>query len=120
MRCVWWQTTQFFSRKIAPAWLRAANCQRQLAAPELPVAIPGTGSELPLKIAPAWLLQQIAKGNLLPTQLPLAIAWHSFELPMREGLQRKAHRICIGKSEDLERKARFFCPSSDKKNAPKT
>jgi hypothetical protein len=24
------------------------------------------------------------------------------------GLQRKAHRICIGKSEDLERKARFF------------
>jgi hypothetical protein len=26
----------------------------------------------------------------------------------RKGLQRKAHRICIGKSEDLERKARFF------------
>jgi hypothetical protein len=26
----------------------------------------------------------------------------------RKGLKRKSHRICIGKSEDLERKARFF------------
>jgi hypothetical protein len=32
----WWQTTQFFPRKIATTGLRAANCQRQLAAPELP------------------------------------------------------------------------------------
>jgi hypothetical protein len=33
-----------------------------------------------------------------------------FALPLcaRKGLQRKAHRICISKSEDLERKARFF------------
>jgi hypothetical protein len=33
----------------------------------------------------------------------------------RKGLERKAHRICIGKSEDLQRKARFFCPVSGKK-----
>jgi hypothetical protein len=38
--------------------------------------------------------------------------------PMREGLQRKARRICMGKSEDLERKARFFC-GLPQKNAPK-
>ncbi|MDR1316994.1 MAG: hypothetical protein LBK13_08995, partial [Spirochaetales bacterium] len=31
-----------------------------------------------------------------------------FALPLRKGLERKAHRICIGKSEDLERKARFL------------
>jgi hypothetical protein len=31
--------------KIATAWLRASNCQRQLDAPELPLAIPGTGSQ---------------------------------------------------------------------------
>jgi hypothetical protein len=30
-----------------------------------------------------------------------------FAAGRRKGLQRKAHRICIGKSEDLERKARF-------------
>jgi hypothetical protein len=29
-------------------------------------------------------------------------------LGARKGLKRKAHRICIGKSEDLARKARFF------------
>jgi hypothetical protein len=29
-------------------------------------------------------------------------------LGARQGLQWKARRICIGKSEDLERKARFF------------
>jgi hypothetical protein len=28
-------------------------------------------------------------------------------LRTRKGLQRKARRICMGKSEDLERKARF-------------
>jgi hypothetical protein len=28
--------------------------------------------------------------------------------PSSGALQRKAHRICISKSEDLERKARFF------------
>jgi hypothetical protein len=28
----------------------------------------------------------------------------------RKGLQRKARRICMGKSEDLQRKARFFTP----------
>jgi hypothetical protein len=33
--------------KIATAWLRAANCQRQLAAPGIATAISGTGSELP-------------------------------------------------------------------------
>jgi hypothetical protein len=27
---------------------------------------------------------------------------------LRKGLQRKARRICISKSEDLQRKARFF------------
>jgi hypothetical protein len=46
--------------KIATAGLRAANCQRQLAAPELPVAIPGADSELPngsLVLKPqAWTL----------------------------------------------------------------
>ncbi|MDR1625428.1 MAG: hypothetical protein LBT33_02715 [Spirochaetia bacterium] len=26
--------------------------------------------------------------------------------PMQPGLQRKAHRLCMGKAEDLERKAR--------------
>jgi hypothetical protein len=36
----------------------------------------------------------------------------------RKGLQRKAHRICIGKSEDLERKARFFARFERAKNAP--
>jgi hypothetical protein len=36
----------------------------------------------------------------------------------RKGLQRKAHRICIGKSEDWERKARFFCPAAGKKMRP--
>jgi hypothetical protein len=41
-----------------------------------------------------------------------------FELPPRQGLERKAHRICIGKSEDLERKARFFCPAAGKKRRP--
>jgi hypothetical protein len=30
-----------------------------------------------------------------------------FELPLRKGLKRKYHRICISKSEELERKARF-------------
>jgi hypothetical protein len=35
----------------------------------------------------------------------------------RKGLQRKAHRICMGKSEDLERKARFFAALAAK-NAP--
>jgi hypothetical protein len=38
---------------------------------------------------------------------------------MREGLQRKARRICMGKSEDLERKARFFCGLPAKKRAQK-
>jgi hypothetical protein len=38
----------------------------------------------------------------------------------RKGLERKAHRICIGKSEDLERKARFLGrPPGRPKNAPK-
>jgi hypothetical protein len=50
----------------------------------------------------------------VPTELPLAIQWHGFELPPRKGLQRKAHRICIGKSEDLERKARFFAAMPQK------
>jgi hypothetical protein len=42
-----------------------------------------------------------------------------FALPLgaRKGLERKAHRICIGKSEDLERKARF--PALRAGNAPK-
>jgi hypothetical protein len=31
------------------------------------------------------------------------------------GLQRKAHRKRMGASEDLERKARFFCPPGGKK-----
>jgi hypothetical protein len=35
----------------------------------------------------------------------------------RKGLQRKAHRICMGKSEDLERKARFLALCA--KNVPK-
>jgi hypothetical protein len=32
----------------------------------------------------------------------------------RKGLQRKAHRLCIGKAEDLQRKARFFTPRGKK------
>jgi hypothetical protein len=38
---------------------------------------------------------------------------------MRKGLQWKAHRKRIGASEDLERKARFFCPAAGKKMRPK-
>jgi hypothetical protein len=34
--------------------------------------------------------------------LRVSAAWR------RKGLQRKAHRICMSKSEDLQRKARFF------------
>ncbi|MDR1317557.1 MAG: hypothetical protein LBK13_11865 [Spirochaetales bacterium] len=34
----------------------------------------------------------------------------------RNGLKRKSHRICISKSEELERKARFLARSA--KNAP--
>jgi hypothetical protein len=32
----------------------------------------------------------------------------------RKGLERKAHRNCIGNSEDLERKARFFAVQPQK------
>ncbi|MDR1315499.1 MAG: hypothetical protein LBK13_01390, partial [Spirochaetales bacterium] len=38
-------------------------------------------------------------------------------LGARQGLQWKARRICFGKSEDLERKARFFAAESRKKGA---
>jgi hypothetical protein len=37
-----------------------------------------------------------------------------FELPLRKGLKRKAHRICISKSEELKRKARFFAAAPQK------
>jgi hypothetical protein len=36
----------------------------------------------------------------------MAIPWPYSEL-LHKGLERKAHRICMSKSEDLERKARF-------------
>jgi hypothetical protein len=49
-------------------------------------------------------------------KLPEAISWLGFELPLRKGLKRKAHRICMGKSEDLERKAWFLALRA--KNAP--
>jgi hypothetical protein len=44
----------------------------------------------------------------------------NFALPLgaRKGLQRKAHRNCIGNSEDLQRKARFFARLRAK-NVPK-
>jgi hypothetical protein len=38
-------------------------------------------------------------------------------LGVRTGLQRKARRICISKSGDLQRKARFFAALAAK-NAP--
>jgi hypothetical protein len=40
----------------------------------------------------------------------LPACFHGFYLARgpRKGLQRKPHRICVGKSEELERKARFF------------
>jgi hypothetical protein len=37
-----------------------------------------------------------------------------FALPLCQGLKRKSHRICMGKSEDLERKARFLARSAKK------
>ncbi|MDR1317956.1 MAG: hypothetical protein LBK13_13905, partial [Spirochaetales bacterium] len=40
----------------------------------------------------------------------MAIPGPYSDLPMRKGLERKAHRKRMGASEDLERKARFFCP----------
>jgi hypothetical protein len=60
----------------------------------------------------------IADSNYAPMKLPTVISWPSPELLPRKGLQRKAHRICIGKSEDFERKARFFARLWAK-NAPK-
>jgi hypothetical protein len=36
-------------------------------------------------------------------------------LPLRKGLEWKAHRKRMGASEDLERKARFFCLAAGKK-----
>jgi hypothetical protein len=50
-------------------------------------------------------------------------AGHNFALqnycsPMQPGLQRKSHRICIGKSEELERKARFFAEQKMRTDYP--
>jgi hypothetical protein len=36
----------------------------------------------------------------------------------REGLQRKSRRICTGKSEELERKARFAAPGRKRAKIP--
>jgi hypothetical protein len=43
---------------------------------------------------------------------------HNLNPWARKGLQWKARRICMGKSEDLERKARFFAALAAK-NVPK-
>jgi hypothetical protein len=73
----------------------------------------------PAKLRPQGFTHIIASGNYVPAKLPPAKSRSDFALPLgaRKGLQRKARRICIGKSEDLERKARFFAALAAK-NAP--
>jgi hypothetical protein len=74
------RSRNFVRTKLRPADYGRIIAEQQLCAPELPLAIPGVGSELPL----------------------------------RQGLKRKAHRICMGKSEELKRKARFLARSAKK------
>ncbi|MDR2181741.1 MAG: hypothetical protein LBN92_03575, partial [Treponema sp.] len=47
--------------------------------------------------------------TIFALRLSPAARLHAGRLPVgRKGLQRKSHRICMGKSEELERKARFL------------
>jgi hypothetical protein len=65
----------------------------------------------------SWLAAKSRSDFALPLVRAQGIPGARFAAGRRKGLKRKAHRICISKSEDLERKARFLALCA--KNAPK-